>query len=191
MEARLTRMKRFFTIAALAGIGVFGVYWLNRGADFLLRISVAGQVLRIERSGVIVKQYPVSTSKYGVGNQEGSLRTPLGCHVISQKIGAGAAPLTIFRDRVNTGKFATVNMKVPFSGDDLITTRVLRLGGLEPGRNQGGSVDSYRRLIYIHGSPDEGLIGRPASHGCVRMKNTDVMDLFSRVWIGTIVCIDP
>lgn len=156
-----------------------------------MRVSVSQQRLFLERGGWILKAYPVSTSKFGVGNRQGSERTPLGRHEVAEKIGGQADNLAIFRDRRDTGQRAQVNLKSAASDSDFITTRILWLRGLEPGHNQGGDVDSYDRMIYIHGTADEGLIGTPASHGCIRMKNADVMDLFGRVETGTSVIIEP
>jgi lipoprotein-anchoring transpeptidase ErfK/SrfK len=130
------------------------------------------------------KIYLVSTSKYGIGNQAGSGKTPLGQHYIKQKIGEGAPIGTIFKARRNTGRIAKMNA----SGvGDLVTTRIMWLKGLEPGKNLGKGIDSYKRYIYIHGTAEENKIGQPASHGCVRMYNHDVIDLFDRVSEGTKV----
>jgi lipoprotein-anchoring transpeptidase ErfK/SrfK len=131
-----------------------------------------------------VKIYPVSTSKYGIGSEAGSNKTPLGLHTIENKIGYDAAPNTIFKARRNTGRKAIINK--PGSGD-LVTSRIMWLKGLEPGKNSGRGIDSYRRYIYIHGTGEENKIGEIASHGCIRMYNTDVIDLFDRVDEGTTV----
>lgn len=131
-----------------------------------------------------VKTYPVSTSKYGIGSEAGSNKTPLGLHKIKNKIGDGAAQNTIFRARRNTGRKAIINK--PNSGD-LVTTRIMWLTGLEPGKNSGRGIDSYKRYIYIHGTAEEEKIGEVASHGCIRMFNKDVIDLFDRVDEGTKV----
>ncbi len=131
-----------------------------------------------------VKTYPVSTSKYGIGSEAGSNKTPLGLHRIKNKIGDGAPQNTIFKARRNTGKKAIINQ--PNSGD-LVTTRIMWLTGLEPGKNSGRGIDSYRRYIYIHGTAEEEKIGEVASHGCIRMYNKDVIDLFDRVDEGTKV----
>ncbi|HTL69882.1 MAG TPA: L,D-transpeptidase [Candidatus Eisenbacteria bacterium] len=156
-----------------------------------LKIFVSEQKLVLLRDGRAVKEYPVSTSKFGTGNRQLSQKTPTGRHTIARKIGAGSPAMTVFRNRVRTAETAKVNRSRRPSGDDLITTRILWLRGLEPGVNSGKRVDSFHRLIYIHGTPDEGLIGTPASHGCIRMKNRDVVDLFDRVEPGTPVEIVP
>lgn len=150
-------------------------------------ISVSRQQLYLYKNGKFDRKYPVSTSKLGIGSLQNSQKTPLGRHFIAKKIGAGAPSGMIFKNRISTGKTARINKTVRPSGEDHVTSRILWLKGLEPGKNQGGRVDSYHRFIYIHGTPDEGLIGRPASHGCVRMTNADVIDLFDRAPRGAAV----
>lgn len=158
--------------------------------DISLRVSVSKQQLSVIEGGKILKVYPVSTSKYGVGNKQLSNKTPLGRHAIAKKIGAGTPMLTVFKNRTAAGRLNRVNLTREPVKQDLITTRILWLKGLELGVNSGKRVDSFHRFIYIHGTPDEGLIGAPASHGCVRMRNADVMDLFGRVEEGTLVTIE-
>ena len=156
-----------------------------------LKVMVSEQKLLVVRDGRPEKEYPVSTSRYGTGSRQLSNQTPLGKHLIAKKIGSGAPLFSIFRNRVPTGKIAKANRSKKPVSEDLITTRILWLRGLEPGLNQGRRVDSFHRLIYIHGTPDEGLIGTPSSHGCIRMKNRDVVDLYDRVDAGTPVEILP
>jgi lipoprotein-anchoring transpeptidase ErfK/SrfK len=139
-----------------------------------------------EKTGVLINSYPVSTSKYGIGNQANSGKTPLGWHRIEQKIGHDAPEGLIFKGRQSTGEIAEMN--APGVGD-LITSRIMWLKGLQPGQNAGKRIDSYRRYIYIHGTAEENKIGQPASHGCVRMYNKDVIDLFDRVKENTRVYI--
>lgn len=133
-----------------------------------------------------VKSYPVSTSKYGIGNRAGSNKTPLGRHYIKNKIGDGAPEGMIFKARQQMGQIAEMNAT---DVGDLVTSRIMWLKGLEQGKNLGRGIDSYRRYIYIHGTAEEYKIGQPASHGCVRMYNSDVIDLFVRVKEGTEVSI--
>jgi lipoprotein-anchoring transpeptidase ErfK/SrfK len=133
-----------------------------------------------------VKSYPISTSKYGIGNQAGSNKTPLGLHQIENKIGNGAPEGMIFKARQATGRIAEMNVE---GAGDLVTSRILWLKGLEPGNNRGRGIDSYQRYIYIHGTPEENKIGRPASHGCIRMYNRDVIDLFDLILEGAEVYI--
>ncbi len=133
-----------------------------------------------------IKKYPVSTSKYGIGSQANSNKTPLGLHRIENKIGDGAPQGMVFKGRRATGRIAQMN--VPGAGD-LVTTRIMWLKGLEPGNNSGRRIDSYKRYIYIHGTAEEEKIGQPASHGCIRMYNDDVIDLFERTTEGSEVNI--
>ncbi len=155
-----------------------------------LVVDVRSQWLYLFESGELVGHFPVSTAERGVGNREGSLQTPLGLHRVDEKIGAEAPRGMIFRGRQPTGELAEI-LEGPDerAARDDVTTRILWLQGLEPGVNQGGDVDSKQRYIYIHGTPEEGRIGRPASHGCVRMTNADVITLFDRVQEGALVDI--
>lgn len=152
-------------------------------SQFNLKVIISKQKLILSKDDKIVKYYPVSTSKYGIGNKIGSNKTPLGLHRIASKIGRNACFGAIFKRRRNTGKIARVNK----GSGDLITTRILRLEGLQRGINKGKGIDSFQRCIYIHGTPEEKLIGKPTSHGCIRMKNSDIIKLFSLVKRGTLV----
>lgn len=170
---------------ALAAIDGFGE---NPAAGALL-VKIDEQRLYLLQENRVSQVYPVSTSRYGVGNKEGSHQTPLGAHNIAEKIGDHCRPGEIIKARIPTGKLAEICVDAHATGQDVITSRVLWLRGLESGINRGGDVDSYRRYIYIHGTAEEGLIGKPASIGCVRMKNADVIDLYDRVAVGTPVMI--
>lgn len=153
-----------------------------------LLIKISEQKLFLLKDNKIIKQYSVSTSQYGIGNKLNSNKTPISLHRIISKIGRKAIIGTIFKKRRNTSKIATV-YKNKAKVADLIVTRILRLEGLEPGVNKGIGIDSFKRSIYIHGTPEEWLIGRPASHGCIRMKNRDVIELFNLVKRNTPVYI--
>jgi len=157
--------------------------------DSKIEVDISEQKLylfcRYENGNEEVKIYPVSTSKYGIGNQAGSNKTPLGLHQIKKKIGDGAPQGMIFKARQQTGRIANINAEI----GDFVTTRIMWLSGLEPGKNSGRRIDSYKRYIYIHGTAEENKIGQTASHGCVRMYNSDVIDLFDRVTEGTEVYI--
>jgi lipoprotein-anchoring transpeptidase ErfK/SrfK len=191
----LTRaVSMFVLVAALSGCAMKGderspspITTSVPGVSVLVRVSE--QKLYLIENGKVVLQYPVSTSKFGIGNQAGSFRTPLGRHRVAEKIGAGAPLYTVFKERVNTRRLAAVERTLKGAPYDDVTTRILWLEGLEPGVNRGPGIDSKERFIYIHGTPSEGLIGRPASNGCVRMYNEDVIDLFDRVRQGTPVMI--
>ena len=138
---------------------------------------------------LLLRQYPVSTAANGVGEASGSHCTPRGRHRIAEKIGAGLPLGSAFRARQPTGEIWTPELDAANPGRDWILTRILWLEGLEPGRNQGGSVDTNARYIYIHGTHEEHRLGTPASHGCIRMANADVAELFDRVEVGTPVTI--
>lgn len=131
-------------------------------------------------NGIPQKRYDVSTSKFGLGDQHGSYRTPTGTLEIAQKIGADAPLGAVFKSRQRTGEVLRPNSP----GRDPIVTRILWLRGLQPENSQ-----AYERAIYIHGTPEERLIGRPASYGCVRMRSRDVADLYQRVNVGTKIRI--
>ncbi len=157
------------------------------GDDPTIIVSIVEQKLLLVKNREIVKSYPISSSAYGVGNKAGSNKTPLGTHSISHKIGDGAEIGTVFRSRANTRQIATIYTDKTDVEDDLVTTRIMWLQGMESGVNKGKGIDSHARYIYIHGTPEEGLIGAPASHGCIRMKNHDVVELFDAVRKGTLV----
>jgi len=158
---------------------------------YSIRVNIGEQTLYLmNEQGDVEREYPVSTSKYGVGNESGSEKTPLGLHRIKDKIGGsmpinmvmvGREPKGLLQDCINEG------MELP---DDVITSRIMWLEGMEPGRNQGGYVDTYNRYIYIHGTSEENKIGTPASIGCIRMLNEDVIELYRLVDIGTEVLIE-
>lgn len=156
---------------------------------FRIEIDVSQQRLYVINNDKIEISYPISSSEYGEGSIENSFKTPLGRHVIREKIGQGADINTIFTSRIDTTRQAEVIEKPIKSNDDFVTSRIMWLDGEEPGLNKGGKVDSYRRYIYIHGTHEEGLIGAKASHGCIRMFNSDVIELYDLVRIGTKVLI--
>ena len=131
--------------------------------------------------------YPVSTSRHGLGTRKESYQTPQGIHRIAQKIGDGEPQGCVFKSRI--ASVETCLQQADDAQQDVITSRILWLEGLQPGINRGGEVDSFERYIYIHGTADEAHIGEPASIGCVRMKNADVIDLFERVEQGDLVVI--
>src|SRR5512146_488626 len=155
--------------------------------ELYLVVSIEAQTLLVCRNDAVVERYDASTSRFGNGNREDSLKTPLGIHRIKEKFGAGAPPGRVFTDREDTG----MDWDHSQTGDNLILTRILRLEGLEEGINKGPGVDSYERYIYIHGTGREDLVGTPLSHGCVCMRNLDVIRLFETVKEGTLVYIDP
>lgn len=151
-----------------------------------LFVDTSLQTLYSIEKGSVIKEYPVSTSLFGTGNSEGSFKTPKGVHRVKEKYGHGAPAGRVFRDRIDTGE----DWPVGATGGTVILSRILRLEGCEDGVNRGPGIDSYERYIYIHGTNNEAAIGAPASHGCVCMKNSDVIELFDDVPEGTIVFID-
>ncbi len=160
---------------------------LNDPRDPFLVVSIETQTLLVCKNDAIVERYNASTSRFGNGNRENSLKTPLGVHRIREKFGSDAPAGRIFRDREDTGE----DWDHSKTGDNLILTRILRLEGLEEGINKGEGVDSYERYIYIHGTGREDLIGTPLSHGCVCLRNHDIVRLYELVTEGTLVYIDP
>ncbi len=142
-----------------------------------------------DAQGKLLAQYPVSTAKNGVGNQNGSGCTPLGEHIIRAKIGEGAPENAVFVGRRQTGEICTPALMAEFPGRDWILTRILWLSGTEPGKNRLGDVDTMRRYVYIHGTPESTDMTAPGSHGCVRMRNADLVQLFELVPVYTPVYI--
>jgi hypothetical protein len=155
-----------------------------RPTAWIVTVNIARQTLAIFDDGQFVKQFPCSTSRFGIGQIAGSNCTPLGLHCIAEKIGAGEPPGTVFKSRQVIG-----HTSQPQFADAKITTRILWLEGLEPGFNQGTNVDSHARYIYIHGTGDQDTIGEPASHGCIHLADPDLLWLFDRVPPGTLVWI--
>lgn len=155
-----------------------------------LRIYLRDQQLdHLDDAGRVVRRYAVSTSRNGPGERNGSYCTPRGRHIIRAKIGAGQPANTVFVKRRPTGELYSPELAERFPGRDWILTRILWLSGCEPGFNRLGPVDTMRRFIYIHGTPDTTVLGKPGSIGCVRMRNEDLIELFDRVAVGTPVTI--
>jgi predicted GNAT family N-acyltransferase len=153
-------------------------------------ISLPAQTLELfDDSGQLVRRYAVSTAKAGAGEDNGSFRTPRGRHVIRAKIGAGQPDNTVFVRRRPTGEIWSPELANANPGRDWILTRILWLSGCEIGFNRLGRVDTMRRYIYLHGSPDSVEMGQPGSIGCVRMRNRDIVELFDLVTCGTSVRI--
>jgi lipoprotein-anchoring transpeptidase ErfK/SrfK len=153
-------------------------------------ITIATQQLDLlDDDGKIIRQYRISSAKNGTGQENGSFCTPLGKHVIRAKIGAGQPVNTVFIKRRPTGEIYTPQLAQQFPKRDWILTRILWLCGREPGFNRFGSVDTMRRYIYIHGTPDSVEMGKPGSIGCIRMRNSDLLELFDWVDAGTQVNI--
>ena len=153
-----------------------------------VRISIAEQSLTLfdEREQVVCC-YPVSTASKGAGEAFGSYCTPRGKHIIRAKIGTGAPENTVFVARRPNGEIYSPELGAAFPERDWILTRILWLSGCVPQLNRLGCVDTMRRYIYIHGTPDSSPMGVPRSHGCIRMRNADIIDLFDRVPVYSAV----
>ena len=155
-----------------------------------IRINIGTQYIDlIDKNGSIIKRYAISTSKNGAGEQNGSYCTPRGSHIVRAKIGGGRPLNTVFVERRPTGEVYSPELARSFPKRDWILTRILWLSGCEPGVNRLGTVDTMRRAIYIHGSPDSAEMGKPGSHGCIRMRNEDLVELFDLVPVRTPVDI--
>ena len=155
-----------------------------------IEISIAKQQLTLlDDAGAVLAQYPVSTALNGVGCEKNSGCTPLGQHIVRAKIGAGAALNSVFVGRRSTGEICTPELQAEFPHRDWILTRILWLSGCEPGVNRLGNVDTMQRYIYIHGTPDSEALGVAGSHGCIRMHNLDIVQLFDAVPVGVSVSI--
>ena len=155
-----------------------------------LAVSIADQTLiLVNDQGQIIASYPVSTALNGAGEQDGSGCTPRGEHYIRAMVGQDLPANTVFRARRPTGEIYSPELALAHPDRDWILSRIVWLCGLEPGKNRGPGVDTFRRFIYIHGTPDTEPMGVPRSHGCIRMRNPDVIELFDRVRAGLRVVI--
>ncbi|HTX21986.1 MAG TPA: L,D-transpeptidase [Candidatus Aquilonibacter sp.] len=152
--------------------------------QFVLVVSIPDQTVSLFEQNKFVKGFPCSTSRFGIGQAEGSNCTPLGLHRIVEKIGVGAPAGTVFKARQAVG-----HTSQPEFADAKITTRIFWLEGLEPGFNRGGAVDSHTRYIYIHGTADQASIGKPTSCGCIHLADADLVPLFDLLPSGTLVWI--
>lgn len=144
----------------------------------------------LDDAGNVHAQYPISSAANGVGCEKNSGCTPLGAHTVRAKIGAQQPINSVFIGRRPTGEICTPALMAEFPNRDWILTRILWLSGTELGKNRLGNVDTMQRYIYIHGTPDSITLGQPGSHGCIRMRNADIVALFDAVPVGTMVMID-
>ena len=161
----------------------------SRNFQDFIYVGVKRQELYLFRKGKLIKIYNVSTSKKGAGSVADSEMTPVGLHKVHGKYGAEVPENGILRHKKFYGDIAEIEYEAKPINKDIITTRIITIEGLERGVNKGGKLDSYNRRIYIHGTAEEGLIGKPASHGCIRLKNKDVMELFDLLTKGMFVVI--
>ena len=163
---------------------------MKRNVEQSIEVDIASQQLVLrDTTGQVIMQARVSTARNGAGERMNSEQTPRGRHYIRAKIGAGQPENAVFVSRRPTGEVYTPALRAAFPGRDWILTRILWLSGLERGRNRLGDVDTMRRYIYIHGCPDEDVMGKPGSRGCIKMRNRELIELFDRVAPGTPVII--
>ncbi|VAW93549.1 Glutamate synthase [NADPH] large chain [hydrothermal vent metagenome] len=163
---------------------------ININSESKINIDVATQKLQLNNSNGVVFEATIATAKNGVGELYGSECTPRGQHIIRAKIGIGEPENTVFIARRSTGEIYSKVLKQQYPQRDWILTRVMWLSGLDINKNRLGKVDTMRRYIYIHGCPDEDILGTPSSHGCIKMHNKDVITLFDMVNVGTLVIIE-
>lgn len=156
---------------------------------YRIEVDLEKQLLKLFHNDTLDREYRIASGKKGIGEQFGSEKTPRGRHKIRAKVGDGAPENAVFVGRRQTGEVYHSAMRAEFPDRDWILTRIMWLSGLEPGFNRLGKVDTMRRYIYIHGCPDEDEMGIPSSHGCIKMRNTEIIELFDIVPAGTEVYI--
>lgn len=162
---------------------------MSNDADQLIEISINEQQLTLIENGRVKSTYSISTGKNGVGEQQGSGCTPRGWHCIRARIGAGLPINSVFVGRRPTGEIYSEELARQYPERDWILSRILWLSGLEVGKNRLGKVDTMARYIYLHGTPDDQPMGEPHSHGCIRMRNQDIVELFELLWADVRVNI--
>lgn len=151
---------------------------IDADEPYLIKVNIVAQSMCVYQHGILHANYAISTAKNGPGEQFGSECTPRGLHIIRAKIGAGAAENTVFVGRRQTGELYSDDFAETHPSRDWILTRILWLSGCEVGKNRLGNVDTMRRYVYIHGTPDSVAMGQPGSKGCIRMRNSDIVELF-------------
>ena len=161
----------------------------DKSFDEVLLVSVKDQKMYHIKQGEVLSEYVISSSVYGEGSKDGSNKTPLGLHKVKSKFGDKTPINGKMIGRVFYGKITTIYTGNSKSKTDDVLSRILWLDGMEEGLNKGDGIDSYSRYIYIHGTSEEGQLGKPASHGCIRMKNKEVIELYDKIKIGTLVLI--
>jgi len=165
------------------------IRYADKSFDKFIYVAAKTQKLYLISEDELLLEFEISTAKNGIGNNEGSLKTPTGLHKIADMVGEEVQLYEIIKQKAPTGNLAELIIEPLSSNEDIITTRILHLSGLEEGVNKGRGIDSYLRGIFIHGTHEEGLIGSPASKGCIRMKNKEIIELFEQVEVGTFVII--
>jgi L,D-transpeptidase YbiS len=159
-------------------------------SGMLLKVSIVKQIMQVFDNDNLIKEYSISTAKNGAGELFGSEKTPRGWHIIRAKVGENAEENTVFVQRRPTGEVYTPKLKESFPNRDWILTRIFWLSGLEVGKNRLGELDTMRRYIYIHGTPDEVPMGTPGSRGCIRMRNRELIELFKMIPVKTKILIE-
>lgn len=154
-----------------------------------IKVDIDTQLMTLFQDDKVIKEYLVSTALNGPGELRDTEKTPRGRHIIRAKIGADAPANAVFRGRRPTGELYEQGMREKFPNRDWILTRIMWLSGLEVGKNRLGDVDTMRRYVYIHGTPDDVVMGKPGSRGCIRMRNADIIELFDVVPVGTQITI--
>ena len=157
-------------------------------SDFIY-IGIKRQKLFLIKDRSLSEYYPISSSKSGVGNIQDSGKTPLGLHNVYKLYGDNVPLGGVFKSRIYTGDIALIEKNAINTNLDIISSRIITMKGLEKGLNAGGDIDSYKRNIYIHGTNEEGLIGTAVSHGCIRLKNADIIDLYSKIKEDMLIVI--
>ncbi len=157
--------------------------------DTFIYVAAKRQKLYLIKDGLIADEFTISTASNGIGSALGSFKTPSGLHRIAEKVGDDLPVNTIISKKISTGVLASIDTTGHDTGKDVITTRVLHLEGMEDHINKGGELDSYSRGIFIHGTQEEGRLGSPASMGCIRMANEEIIALFQKVEVDTFVII--
>jgi len=163
--------------------------YLSKDFNNLLFVSIENQKLYHIKKNTVVNSFIISSSEYGIGNRSGSNKTPIGLHRVKQKYGKNTPINGRLTGRVFYGEISKIYKDTTRSQTDDITSRILWLEGMEAGINKGKGIDSYERYIYIHGTSEEGRLGTPSSHGCIRMRNKDIINLYKTVEVGTLVLI--
>jgi len=157
-------------------------------SDFIY-IGIKRQKLLLVKDRKLLKYYSISSAKLGVGNIKDSDKTPLGLHKIYKLYGDNVPLGGIFKTKIYTGNIAVIEKDTIVTNLDIMSSRIITMKGLENGLNRGKNIDSYNRNIYIHGTNEEGLIGTAVSHGCIRMNNIDIIDLYSKVKKNMLIVI--
>lgn len=156
---------------------------------YRVEVDVSQQKMMVYHQEQVCQEYFISTAKNGVGENYGSEKTPRGWHIIRAKIGANQPYNTVFVERRPTGEIYHLDLRKKYPERDWILTRIMWLSGLEIGKNRLHDVDTMRRYIYIHGSPEDVKMGIPGSRGCIRMRNKDILQLFEQISVGTRILI--